>query len=107
MTDVDRLNLTGADGAARLAIRVVPRADRNALDGVTEAGALRVRLTAPPIEGAANAALIAFLADSIGVPKRDITLMRGERGRDKSVTITAPLALIRERLQAATDHRRR
>jgi uncharacterized protein len=105
LTDSDRLNLTGADGAVRLAIRVVPRAGRNALDGVTEAGALRVRLTAPPVEGAANAALIAFLADALGVPKRSITLVRGERGRDKVIEIAAPIAIIRERLRAATDRK--
>lgn len=100
---LDRLKLTGADDAVRIAIRVVPRADRNALDGVTEAGALRVRLTAPPVEGAANAALIAFLATIIGVPKRRITLARGERGREKVIIIAAPIAVIQERLQDAAD----
>lgn len=105
MTGSDRLNLTGADGAARLAIRVVPRAGRTALDGVTEAGALRVRLAAPPVEGAANAALIAFLADALGVPKRSIILVRGERGRDKVIEIAAPIAVIGERLRAATDRK--
>ncbi len=90
----------------RLAIRVVPSADRNALDGITETGALRIRLTAPPVEGAANAALVAFLADLIGVPKRSITLVRGKRGREKIVAIAAPLPIIRERLRAALDHTR-
>lgn len=102
MSDCDHLHLTGADGAARLMIRVVPRADRSALDGVTETGALRVRLTAPPVGGAANTALIAFLADVLDLPKRSITLIRGARGREKSIEIAAPLAIIRERLRAAT-----
>ncbi len=106
MNDLDRLKLTGSDGAVRLAIRVVPRADRNALDGLTETGALRVRLTAPPVEGAANAALVAFLSEMIGVPKRSIALVRGARGRNKVVAIAAPLATIRERLRAASDRTR-
>ncbi len=100
---LDTLDLIGAVGGARLAIRVVPRADRNALDGVTETGALRIRLTAQPVEGAANAALVAFLADVIGVPKRSVTLVRGERGREKIVAIAAPIPVIRERLQGAAN----
>lgn len=102
-----RLNLTGTDGAARLAVRVVPRADRNALDGLTDSGALRVRLVAPPVEGAANAALVALLAGMLRVPKRDIRILRGERGREKVVLINAPLALVRERLQTAAGGRAR
>ena len=107
MDGLDRVNLGGVDGAARLSIRVVPRADRNAIDGVTGTGALRVRLTAPPVEGAANAALILFLSDILALPKRDITILRGERGRDKIVQIAAPLDVIRERLRAAVGRARR
>ncbi|MHB8644972.1 MAG: DUF167 domain-containing protein [Thermomicrobiales bacterium] len=103
MATLDALNLTGTDGAVRVAIRVMPRAGRNALDGVTETGALRIRLTAPPVEGAANAALVTFLAMVIGIPKRSITLVRGTRGRDKVVEIAAPLAIIQERLRAVGD----
>lgn len=107
MDDFDRIALAGTDGAARLAVRVVPRADRNAIDGVTETGALRIRLTAPPIEGAANVALIAHLSDILGVPKRDIAILRGEHGREKIVRVAAPLAAIRERLRAAADRAQR
>lgn len=106
MNDLYRLKLAGSDSAVRLAIRVVPRAHRNALDGLTETGALRVRLTAPPVEGAANAALVACLSERIGVPKRSIALVRGARGRDKVVEIAAPLAVIRERLRVASDRTR-
>ncbi|MGI8856390.1 MAG: DUF167 domain-containing protein [Thermomicrobiales bacterium] len=107
MDAFDRINLTGTDGAARLVVRVVPRADRNAIDGVTETGAVRVRLTTPPVEGAANAALIALLADLLAIPKRDIAITRGERGREKVVQIALPLAAIRARLRAATDRKSR
>jgi len=107
LSDLDKLNLTGVDGATRLAIRAIPRADRNALDGVTETGALRVRLTTPPVDGAANVALLAFLADLLGLPKRSVTLVRGERGREKVVAIAAPHTVIRERLQAVINQQRR
>lgn len=106
MDEFDKLKLDGADGAARLAVRVVPRADRNAIDGVTETGAVRIRLTAPPVEGAANAALILLLSDVLSVAKRDITILRGGRGRDKVVQIAAPRDAIRERLWAATGRAR-
>ena len=76
---------TTADGVT-MPVRVVPRAGRTALDGVVE-GALRVRLAAPPVEGAANRALVEFLAELLGVPKRDITIVRGERGRRKLVQV--------------------
>ncbi len=79
----------------------MPRAARNALDGVVE-GALRVRLIAPPVEGAANKALIAFLATTLGVPKRDIAVVTGERGRHKLIRITGLTAdEVRVRLSTA------
>lgn len=106
MDDFDRINLSGTDGAARLTVRVVPRADRNAVDGVTETGALRVRLVAPPVDGAANTALISYLSTILGVPKRAITILRGERGREKVIRIAVPLAAIRERLLAAEGRTR-
>jgi uncharacterized protein (TIGR00251 family) len=107
LDDVDRVTLTGADGAVRLTVRVVPRADRNAIDGVTDTGALRVRLTAPPVEGAANAALIALFSDILGIPKRDITILHGERGREKILQIAALTEAIRARLRSASDRTRR
>jgi uncharacterized protein (TIGR00251 family) len=84
-----------------MTVRVIPRAGRTEPDGVTEDGALRMRLTAPPVDGAANAALIAFLADLFGLPKRDVTIVRGVQSREKVVAISAPPAIVRARLQAA------
>jgi uncharacterized protein (TIGR00251 family) len=80
------LQLTEQSGGVTIPIRAVPRAARNALDGVAE-GALRVRLVAPPVEGAANKALVAFLAEVLGVPKRDVSIATGERGRRKLVRV--------------------
>jgi uncharacterized protein (TIGR00251 family) len=49
--------------------------------------AILVRLAAPPVEGAANAALVEFLASALGLPRRDITILGGERSRDKRVRV--------------------
>jgi len=67
-------------------VHVVPRASRNEIAGV-EGEALRVRLTAPPVEGAANAALLAFLAEVLEVPRRDVRLVSGQTARRKVVAV--------------------
>jgi uncharacterized protein (TIGR00251 family) len=69
-----------------LDVRVIPRAAHADLGGVRE-GALVVRLTAPPVEGAANAALTAFLAERLSLPRRAIRIIAGEHGRRKRVAI--------------------
>jgi len=71
---------------AVLHVRVVPRAARAALTR-DQAGRWRAHVTAPPIDGAANRALVALLADRLGLPKRAFALLRGERGRDKIVAV--------------------
>jgi len=73
-------------GALVFSVRVAPRASRSAVLGVHE-GALKVALTAPPVDGAANAALIAFLAKSLGVPKRDVIIEQGETSRSKRLRV--------------------
>lgn len=73
-------------GGALLPVRVVPRAARTGLDGVVE-GALRVRLTAPPVAGAANAALVEFLAGRLGLPRSAVTLASGGSARHKTLRI--------------------
>jgi uncharacterized protein len=69
----------------RLNVRVIPRSSKNALEWEQEA--LKVRLTAPPVDGAANEALIALLADRLGLPKLNISIVRGATGRQKIVEI--------------------
>jgi uncharacterized protein len=68
------------------AVRVVPRAGRTAVAG-TRGDALLVRLAAAPVDGAANDALIDFLAAIFDRPKRDITLVSGHTSRDKRIAI--------------------
>ena len=79
-----------------VAVRVTPRARRNAL--TLEDGALRAWLTAPPVDGAANVALVALLAERLGIPKRAVTLLRGETAREKLIAI--------EGVSAEAFHRR-
>ena len=95
------LHLSEQAAIVTLPVRALPRAPRSALDGVVE-GALRVRLAAPPVEGAANRALIALLAEVLGVPKRDLSIAAGEHGRRKLVRIAGLDAdAVRRRLALA------
>jgi len=70
----------------RLTVRVQPRASRNEIAGV-HGDALKVRLTAPPVEGAANEALVEFLAATFGIPVRAVTLVAGASSRTKVVEL--------------------
>ncbi|MGC9293123.1 MAG: DUF167 domain-containing protein [Acidobacteriaceae bacterium] len=67
-------------------VRVQPRAKRNAVQGVM-GEALRIALTTPPVEGRANDALIAFLAELLRVPRSAVQLAAGEHNRNKRVVI--------------------
>ncbi len=69
-----------------LTVRVLPRASRNQVVGV-EQGAIKIKLTAPPVEGAANAALIDFIADWLGVRKSAVSIISGDKARHKRVAV--------------------
>jgi hypothetical protein len=69
-----------------ITVRVVPRSAKAGPAGIRE-GAYLVRLNAPPVEGAANAELIALLSDLLHIPKRNVTIVSGERSRTKRVRI--------------------
>jgi uncharacterized protein len=85
-----------------LTIRVIPRARKSQVDGI-RGDAWVVRLQAPPVEGAANDELIAVLAKALGVPRRDVTIVSGDRSRDKRVRVSSlDSAAAQERLSAAT-----
>ncbi|MCM2255146.1 MAG: DUF167 domain-containing protein [Vicinamibacteria bacterium] len=88
-----------AGGGVTLRVRVQPRASKEGLAGLRE-GALVVRLSAPPVEGAANEALSRLLGRALGVPPSRVQLLRGERGRDKLVRVDGiNLAAARARLE--------
>lgn len=69
----------------RIAVKVLPRSSKNSIEW--EQGNLKVRLTAPPVDGLANEALIALLAERLALPKRAITIVRGATSRQKTVEI--------------------
>jgi uncharacterized protein len=70
----------------RIEVRVTPRASRNELAGMRE-GVLRVRVTAPPVDDAANIAVVRLLAKRAGVARGRVRIVRGARGRDKLIEI--------------------
>jgi uncharacterized protein (TIGR00251 family) len=70
----------------RITVRVMPRSSKHALEW--HQGMLKVRLTAPPVGGAANEALIALLAERFDVPRRAISIVHGTTGRQKTLEIT-------------------
>ena len=79
-------------GVTRLSVRVTPRAARDSIDGFDDHGVLRVRVTAPPADGQANAALIILLSRVLDLPSRDIVLVSGVSARQKlfDVPLTGP-----------------
>jgi uncharacterized protein (TIGR00251 family) len=77
---------SGKPRVSSLDVRVIPRAPRTRVDG-TRGGAILIRLAAPPVDGAANEALIAFLSDALSLPRRSIRIVSGEKSRDKRVAI--------------------
>jgi uncharacterized protein (TIGR00251 family) len=80
------LQLKGVPGGVTFAVRVTPRARRNEITG-EQGGGLKVKLAAPPVEGAANAALCAFLAEQLRVRKTAVTLVAGQTSRQKVVRV--------------------
>ncbi|MBX3248274.1 MAG: DUF167 domain-containing protein [Myxococcales bacterium] len=68
-------------------MRVMPRASRERVLGL-HGGALKVALTAPPVEGAANDALVTLIAKALGLPRGAVRIVRGEKSRDKLVEVT-------------------
>jgi uncharacterized protein (TIGR00251 family) len=88
-----------ADGLT-IDVLVVPRASRAAV-GPMVGDRLRVAVGAPPVDGAANAAVIEALADAFGVRRSAVTIVRGERGRRKTVRIEGASAETLQRLAGA------
>jgi uncharacterized protein (TIGR00251 family) len=79
--------LVPTTGGSLLTVKVQPRAAADAIAGV-DPDWVRIRLRAPPVDGKANAALSAFLAQSLGLPARAVTILSGTTGRLKRVRIT-------------------
>ena len=83
---------------ARIDIRVMPRSSKNAIDGIRD-GRFVVRVTAPPVDGAANAAVVNIIAAALDLPRRSVRVVVGETGRNKTVEVTGlDAAAVRARL---------
>ena len=94
------LDLRDTPDGLTLRVRVQPRAAQDAVAG-ERAGALVVRLTAPPVEGRANQALARVLGRALGVAPSAVRVVRGETARDKLIAVAGvSAALARERLSA-------
>jgi uncharacterized protein len=91
-------------GGVRLALRLTPRASRDGVDGITADAEgrplLKLRLAAPPVEGAANDALIAYLAKVLSLRKAEITIRSGETSRIKILHLAGDSAAILQKLDA-------
>ena len=87
----------------RLTIKVIPNAPRSAAAGWL-GGALKVKVHAPALEGRANAELLAFLAGALGLPKRAVTLVHGDKSRQKLVQVDGlGLEAVKARLLTVTS----
>jgi uncharacterized protein len=78
--------ITDAPGGSVITVRVVPRSSRSEVGGIRD-GAVLVRLNAAPVDNAANAELIEVMAETLGVPKRAVTITSGETSRRKTLKI--------------------
>lgn len=74
-------------GSVTIAVRIQPRASKNAIMRM-EDGSLKIRLTAPPVDGAANEALIAYISKALGVSKSSVEIVSGHTTREKRIRIS-------------------
>ena len=88
-------------GMSLFLVRVTPRASRDEVGPLEADGTLRVRVTAAPVEGAANSAVTKLLADALGLAPRDIVLVSGATARIKRFDVPLGAATIRARLDGA------
>jgi uncharacterized protein len=93
---------TAVSTGVRLAVRLTPRAAHNRVVGTAVDAdgrpVLQIRLTAPPVEGAANAALIVFLAKTLGLRQADVTIRSGHKGRLKIVDLAGDAVSLQAKL---------
>jgi hypothetical protein len=81
---IDRLH---RDKTLKLDLKVIPKSSRNEIAGLLENGSLKVKITAAPEKGKANAAICTFLAKEFSVPKNNVRIVRGQTSPNKHVVI--------------------
>ena len=84
-------NRRAADGSLVICVHAQPGAKRTEVAGL-HGDALKIRVAAPALEDRANEALIAFIAEKLGIPKRDVTLVSGAKSREKRFAVRGPVA---------------
>lgn len=88
----------------RLEAKVTPRASLNTIDGVRD-GRLIVKVTAPPVDSAANAAVVEVVSKALGLAKRDVAIVAGDQSRSKSLALSGITAEeVRRRLSVILGH---
>jgi uncharacterized protein (TIGR00251 family) len=80
------LTVRASDAGVRFTVRVQPRASRSEIVGV-HGDAMKIRLSAPPVDGAANEALVELIAEVLGVGRRAVRIVSGETSRSKVVEV--------------------
>ena len=78
------VSITSSARGATLAVTVSPRASKSGIERLTD-GSIRVRLAAPPVDGAANTALLRYLADELGLPRSRLSIASGATSRRKRI----------------------
>lgn len=95
------MKLLEKDGAVRFEVHARPRAKKSKVVG-ERGDAVEIALAAPPVEGAANEELVRFVGKVLGLPKRDVVLVRGDTSREKLVAVRGlSVADVEARLRAA------
>ena len=83
----------------RIGIRLTPNASKDEITGITEDGRIRVKVQSPPVDGAANKRLIAFIAKTTGISKSKVHIVRGDKSRNKILEIDGGGKEIMSRLE--------
>ena len=98
------VDLASEQGGVRLAVRVIPRSSRNAIEGERQ-GRLVVRVNAPPVDDAANAAVIEIVRKALNLPRRNVTIVAGGHSRLKTLALSGITAdQVRRRLSDILGH---
>ncbi len=90
--------ITKTDRGVKLTVFVQPKSAKNQIIGPHN-GALKIKIAAPPVDGKANAELVNYLSELLDIPKRQVDILKGDTGRNKTVEITGlSLESIQEKL---------
>ncbi len=80
-------NLHDGKSGSALAVRITPRASRNEIHEILDDGTVKIRITAPPVDGQANKAIIDFLSEVLNVSKSKLEIVAGQTGKDKIIAV--------------------